>query len=64
MGDESAGTDLLSGMNGFVEQKNITSERRVGPQQVERGGGPGRTGTDNDNVKALHSSGSRLKADD
>ena len=64
MGDESAGTDLLSGMNGFVEQENSASERGVSPQQIERGGGPGRTGADNDNVKALHSSGSRLKADD
>jgi len=64
MGDESAGTDLLSGVNSFVEQEDIASERRVGPQQVQSGGGPGRTGADNNNVKALHSSGSRLKADD
>ena len=64
MGNESAGTDLLPGMNGFVEQENIASERGVGPQQIESSSGPGRTGTDDDNVKALHSSGSRLKADD
>lgn len=64
MGDEAAGTDLLSGMNGFVEQENIASERRVGPQQIERGSGPGRTRADNNNVKALHSSGSRLKTGD
>ena len=64
MGNEAAGTDLLSGMNGFVEQENIAGECRVSPQQIQRGCGPGRTGAYNNNVKALHSSGSRLKTDD
>ena len=54
MRNQPAGADLFPRMHGLVQQQDTPAQRRVGPQQVERGRGAGRTAAHDDDVVAVH----------